>query len=409
MNFSHLGNFGTDIEYVLDGATPDLLYSIGVRYNNNKRHYLFVSKILGKHIPIRPNCLAQNCYELTSSWLEDSFSDGSLQSIEEPILVIGFAETATAMGHYFFTNIKDNVYYLHSTRDKIDGLDPLFSVDENHSYTTDHFFYLRDKTILEEVKNIVIIDDEITSGNTAYNLIKRIDEEYPGKNYSVACFLDWRGKESIRKYDKGLNGKSIKVIHFLKGIIHEEGVKNAQEYYTDLWDNITLKSSYVYWDTLNLNLPFYEFGNEKYLKFSGRFGLTEKNEILMQHEINSSRDKILKLSKGKKILVLGQGECMYVPNLISIMLSDNKNVYFHATTRSPALIFNSKWYGLKNGVHFGSLKGKDYTEFVYNILEKDYDELFLITESSCNQDNLGYFMLLMKNAGIKYLRHIVLT
>lgn len=409
MEFPQLGNLGTNIEYILKGATPDLLYSIGVRYNNNKRSYLFVSKILGKHIPIRPSCLDQNCYELSSLWLEESYSDGSLKS-DESILVIGFAETATAMGHHFFSNIKGNVYYLHSTRDKIEGLDPLFSVNENHSYTTDHFFYLQDKTIIEEAKNIIIVDDEITSGNTAYNLIKRIDEEYPGKNYSVACFLDWREKESVRKYDEGINGRSIKVIHFLKGIIHEDSVKNVQDYYTGLWDNFTLKSSYTFWDTLNLNLPFYTFGDEKYLKFSGRFGMTEEDERLMQYEINSAQDKILKLSKGKKILVLGQSECMYIPNLISIMLyEDHKNVYFHATTRSPALIFNTEWYGLKNGVHFGSLRGKDYTEFVYNILDKDYDELFLITESSCNQYNLGYFMLLMKNAGIKYLRHIVLT
>lgn len=409
MKTPQIGNLDVKIEYVIGKATPDLLYEVGVRYNNNKRSYLFVSKILGKHIPIKPSCLDQNCYELTSLWLAEFFCDEILD-YDGSILVIGFAETATAMGHHFFSNIKGNVYYLHSTRDKIEGLDPLFSINEDHSYITDHYFYLQDKTILEKAKNIVIIDDEITSGNTAHNLIKRIDEEYPGKNYSVACFLDWREKEDVQKYDEGINGKPIKVISFLKGIICEDSVKEVQEYYTGLWKNFDLTSSYVDWDTLNLNLPSYTFGDEKYLKFSGRFGMEEEDEKLMQKKLNSVKDKILKLCRGEKILVLGQGECMYIPNLISIMLhEDHRNVFFHATTRSPALIFNTKWYGLKNGVHFGSLKGKDYTEFVYNILGQDYDELFLITENSCNQHNLGYFMLLMKNAGIKHLRHIILT
>ncbi|WML47779.1 phosphoribosyltransferase domain-containing protein [Neobacillus sp. PS3-34] len=114
------------------------LFTMAARINK-KRSFLFVSKLLGKHLPIDPNkglltsaLLAARYYELVngvapeiisnlkSTFLFGSpefsstrFIDGSLNPI-----IIGFAETATALGHAFFDCFQNGDYF-HTTREDL--------------------------------------------------------------------------------------------------------------------------------------------------------------------------------------------------------------------------------------------------------------------------------------------------
>ena len=40
-------------------------FLMAVRKNNKKRNFLFVSQLLGKHIPIQPNVLFDSCAQLS--------------------------------------------------------------------------------------------------------------------------------------------------------------------------------------------------------------------------------------------------------------------------------------------------------------------------------------------------------
>ena len=78
---------------------------------NRKRRFLFVSKVLGKHWPVRPSVM-RDVYQLLASHLTD---------LPGPILFIGMAETATGLGQGIYDALlrqigRDDVLFIHTTR-----------------------------------------------------------------------------------------------------------------------------------------------------------------------------------------------------------------------------------------------------------------------------------------------------
>ena len=100
---------------------------------NKKRGFLFVSKVLGKHIPTKPSDM-EKVYLNLAKILKPKLNN-------KPTVVIGFAETATAIGHgvYEKLNIKDS-FYIHSTRFKT-SKEVLLNFYEAHCHAPSHIFY----------------------------------------------------------------------------------------------------------------------------------------------------------------------------------------------------------------------------------------------------------------------------
>ena len=83
------------------------LIRIAKRLNNNRRTYLLVNPLQAKHIPVSPSKALQmmtRLGELVSSKYNDSR------------LVVGFAETATAIGAVVAKELSDDCMFLHTTR-----------------------------------------------------------------------------------------------------------------------------------------------------------------------------------------------------------------------------------------------------------------------------------------------------
>lgn len=94
---------------------------------NKKRAFLFVSKLLGKHLPIAPKkglltgfMLATRYEEIITGTISPQredlmavYRDLDLPFFDKPFIsneqanpiIIGFAETATALGHSFFEHL----------------------------------------------------------------------------------------------------------------------------------------------------------------------------------------------------------------------------------------------------------------------------------------------------------------
>ena len=70
--------------------TETALVRVARRENNNKRKYLVVNRLQGKHIPAKP-CEALAMFRALADVVKGRFG-------REKLLVIGFAETATAVG-----------------------------------------------------------------------------------------------------------------------------------------------------------------------------------------------------------------------------------------------------------------------------------------------------------------------
>ena len=97
-------------------SPPEELFTFAVR-RNPKRAFLFLSKVLGKHLPVGPRRMADTHRRLAALVPPD---------LPEPLLFIGMAETATALGQGLFEawlsqNPQARALFLHSTRYQVRG------------------------------------------------------------------------------------------------------------------------------------------------------------------------------------------------------------------------------------------------------------------------------------------------
>lgn len=148
----------------------DDLFDIAER-RNPKRAFLFVSKVLGRHIPVPPSVMRQAYRQLASQFPS---------TLTGPVLFIGMAETAVGLGAGVFDEVRHQhreSVYLTSTRHPVDGT-LLCEFKEEHSHATDHLIYLPDdeekRRRVTNARTLVLIDDEATTGNTFINLLSAL-------------------------------------------------------------------------------------------------------------------------------------------------------------------------------------------------------------------------------------------
>lgn len=372
------------------------LVEVAGRRNNPKRNFLFVSKILGKHLLINPKVCKTTGFLLANLVYEDNdlnidklvnsikhkvnASEEFNKSVDpkEKVLIIGFAETATALGMSTAYAIKDS-YYINTTREIIKDEKSFFNFEEEHSHATSHKCYLRDLSKIENADRVILIDDEITTGKTMLNLIKEFNKLYPNKKYTVLSLLDFRNDEYLEKYEefKKEYNLEIDVKSFIAANIEEEDSKLLTGDDEELMN--VIKSS------INLN----SFEREKhlsendkevdYVKLSGRFGVSFDEIRSIETYAKDVADKIENRYgvKGSKICVLGHGEDMYIPSVIASYLGDF--VSFKTTTRSPIFTKQEENYPIKERSKFYV---EDIPYYLYNKaeLERDFDFVFVISE-----------------------------
>ena len=149
-----------------------------------------------------------------------------------PTTFIGFAETATALGHSVFSTFANHAKYIHTTREQINELTSVIDFEEEHSHATKHRVYALDTDSLNDENEVVLVDDEITTGKTALNIIRTIKSKYPLKKvFSVVSILDWRTAEHRDKYrqlEKELDIK-IHTVSLIDGVVSVTGEPTLEE------------------------------------------------------------------------------------------------------------------------------------------------------------------------------------
>jgi hypothetical protein len=103
---------------------------------------------------------------------------------------------------------------------------------------------------------------------------------------------------------------------------------------------------------------------------------------------------------GRNTLCLGTGEFMYIPMKLASLMGEG--VKFHSTTRSPIFVSSDNEYGAKYGISFQNPEDPEMAQFVYNIPEDYYEELFLFFERKPEKDSLMPFINQLK----KYIKNI---
>ena len=318
----------------------DNLVSFGSRINK-KRGFFFVSKVTGKHMAVKPSKMLETYKDLASL----------IPTSDEPTLFIGFAEAATALGQGVFEEYNSkNSFYIHSSRFTT-SQKVLLSFQEEHSHAPSHIFYEPiDKDLrlmLKDIKRIILVDDEISTGNTANNLINELKNIFSDiKDYYVVTILDWTSK----KYD------NFKCLSLYKGEFSFQ--RNNEEVKT------LIKSEPDKNEIKNLDeiIP-YNFG---------KYGL-KKLDIDVSNYVD------LEKLKGKKVLVLGTAEFMYIPYLLAKYIEDSKiDCYFQATTRSPINIDGE----ITSKIEFVDNYFENIDNFLYNVIDRDYDNIIICYETT---------------------------
>lgn len=174
------------------------LFDIAER-RNPKRAFLFVSKVLGRHIPVSPQVMRDVYTELAEQFLE---------TLDGPVVFIGMAETAVGLGAGVFDEVRKHhpdCVYLTSTRHPVDG-ELLCEFKEEHSHATDHLIYYPStpdmRRTVAEAQTLVLVDDEATTGKTFLNLLASLRASGALKQVQrviAVTLTDWSG-EALSKH-----------------------------------------------------------------------------------------------------------------------------------------------------------------------------------------------------------------
>ncbi|WP_230351310.1 phosphoribosyltransferase domain-containing protein [Lelliottia sp. WAP21] len=325
----------------------DDLFDIAER-RNPKRAFLFVSKVLGRHIPVPPSVMRQAYKQLANQFP---------RRLNGPVLFIGMAETAVGLGAGVFDEIRSHCeksVYLTSTRHPVDG-ELLCEFKEEHSHATDHLIYLPDneekRRCVSGARTLVLIDDEATTGNTFLNLLAalRNTDQLPHLEQVIAVTLtDWSNNALPER--SPLPVKAISLVSgqwgwtpFPDATLPVMPAVNVTS--RGKW-NITGKQS---WGRLGMTAPAADLGPN------------------------------ITVSRGERVLILGTGEFVWEPFLLAERLeAAGAQAVYSSTTRSPIAL----GYAIESAISFTDNYGLGIPNFVYNVAHQQFDRILLCIETA---------------------------
>ncbi|WP_169744100.1 phosphoribosyltransferase family protein [Paenibacillus wynnii] len=426
------------------------LFSMAARINK-KRSFLFVSKVLGKHIPVNPYtpllsgaalglllyremdlCSGNTHSDIVERLLRQAMNGlihpGHAEEayhelmkanliLPEPVVFIGFAETATALGHSMYNLFAGNASYIHTTREDIPDLESVINFEEEHSHAVDHLCYALDASMLSGTEPIILVDDEITTGNTAINTIRDIQSKFPRHEYVIASILDWRSGKNVEVYrelEQEL-GISIKSLCLLQGSIEVKGipllntVNNNNEMPTAA--EVPVVTTYVPDGMIRIPVTstdsLHEVNKSPYMKYSGRFGLESGQNAEVDTGVRKIADQLRTMREGTQTLVLGVGEFMYLPMRIAAEMGDG--ISYQSTTRSPIHPNRRLDYGVHSAAGYPSAGDPEITNFIYNVEPGQYDEIFVLLEREVPQTRIQPMMNILNKLARHKVHLVVLT
>ncbi len=452
MNYHILDQLSIDIQIESNDykIPPEKLFAMAAR-KNRKRNFLFVSKVLGKHIPVIPAIALLTGRALAMKYLEEIDHGHFPQTTEmisvlrtrqnalktynalkqKPLqlsgttLFIGFAETATALGHAMFENFAGEGFYIHTTREMIPEMKRIITFEEEHSHATSHRLYPIDHTMLQSSCPLVLVDDEITTGKTVLNIIDALHSLYPRQKYTVVSILDWRSAsdKALFKAKERELGIQIKTLSLISGNIEVKGKISEENGDILSIPKITEEKSlsqsdisveYLYLDSYFPEILYYSSvdcngreNNCPYLVGTGRFGISKDKQSIIVHQVEKVAAFLNQFRKESKTLCMGTGEFMYIPMLIAAHMGED--VYYQSTTRSPIYPYHRAEYGARNAFSFVSPDDEQTMNYFYNIPNHHYDHLFVFLEREVESDRLEPLLRQLKKLGIKNIFIVICT
>ena len=353
----------------------------GLRRNPRRAH-LWVSTVLGKHIPVAPSSIFSAADDLGDLAVRALADRGQRDG-----LVFGFAETATGLGHAVARRI-DATMYLQSTRRNAADVPVTARFEEGHSHATDHLIVPTDPAVLCTDLPVVLVDDEISTGATALDAIRSMHEIHPRSLYVVASLVDMRTSDDIVRCEQRADALETSV-HFVSL------AQGATSIPPDLTDRV-----------LQLPAPsppaVRERGHVERLDVAwpshvpdgGRYGFSRSDWPHFDRAVTEVAQRVVgRLDATRPTVVIGHEELMYLPQRIAAELSvwSQAPVLSQTTTRSPAHVIDDPTYPLRRGYHFQAPEPDDARDrYLYNAThDHDGARVVMIVDSPADTPALS--------------------
>jgi hypothetical protein len=319
---------------------------------NPKRGFLFASRYLAREMPTKPSNIARLHILLAEKLAAD---------LPGPVLFVGMAEYAISLGQgiyeaYQERTEREDLLYIHSTRYRLER-ETFIDFKEEHSHAPSHILYVpeskADQELLSQVKTLVLIDDEASTGKTFLNLALAFEKMNHNLDQVVTVVItDWRGQEQRQIIQRSMPAQCSEVA-LLTGSFEFTGKPNLK---VDM-PNVN-----------GCNAP-----KDTLLRSNhGRFGVRGKKAI------EPALIESLNIDAGDKVLVVGSGEFVHLPYLLAHSLEQQcgANAWIQSTTRNPLMNWGpiERTFTFENRVH-------NIPSFIYNCKPEEYDRVILCLET----------------------------
>jgi adenine/guanine phosphoribosyltransferase-like PRPP-binding protein len=391
------------------GLDIDDLVGLALRRNPRRAH-LLVSSVLGKHLPVRPGVAVATgrlLGELVAEVLHlapfESVADSSnsaywsrsaraavldkdpdplLAALDHrllsrpvtPLTVLGFAETATSLGHLVADQLHAGCY-VHSTRRKVPGVPVAGTFEEGHSHATSHLLLPVPAELLDATDTLVLVDDELSTGTTALGTIAAVHRRRPRRHYVVACLIDLRSpadRQRMSDLAASLECR-IDVVSLSRGAVHlPDGLLDAVRSAVTTLDHTAdpetpLRSGPA--ELVRVALPWPWEVPE-----GGRHGFLAADRPAFDAAVTAAASPLtaaIRSAGAQRVVVLGTEELMYLPLRLAQRLAQDSGleITFQSTTRSPVLPVDADGYPVRRQFRYADPEGDaEAARFVYNVI-----------------------------------------
>ncbi len=301
---------------------------------NPRRLYLFVSKVLGKHWPVRP-CVMRD--------VQRRLAD-KIATLPGPMLVIGMAETATALGRGVAEEAasrsgRDDILYSQTTRYRLSR--PLaFGFDECHSHAPDHAVYLPDpvlQPLFRAARTLVLVDDEISTGRTLVELARAYFQCNPQiECVALACITNWLSEARRQELIEALQRPVL-----FPALIEGDFTFDPDPEFPP--------------PDLPTVVADVDRGHDGVVTDPARIGLIAGRWTM---------PRLPDLPRDRSLAIVGTGEYAYTPFRIALALEERGyDVRFQSTTRSPILVGDA----ITSRREFPDNYGDGIPNYLYNL------------------------------------------